>query len=160
MTNNKNLLGRHKWWLEIIWWAATILFSLLVLFPILQETNRYPFTAINVIFVVVFVTLFRYIFTWKYNLIARRQYLKIALVFLCIPLVFNMTNNLNHFITHLDDFGTEAYLSHLDEETRNNLQVYIRSEMILFGVGSIIASIAFPFRLLISVWRQRNKGTV
>lgn len=160
MTNNKDLLGRHKWWLEIIWWAATILFSLLVLFPILQKTNRYPFTAINVIFVVVFVTLFRYIFSWKYNLIARRQYLKIALVFLCIPLVFNMTNNLNHFITHLDDFGTEAYLAHLDEETRNNLQVYIRSEMILFGVGSIIASIVFPFRLLISVWRQRNKGTV
>lgn len=160
MIEKKDNLGRHRWLLEVAWWIATFLLCLLILFPILQQTNRYPFVTINVIFILVFTTLFRYIFLWKYNVFARRQYLKITLVFLCIPLAFNMVNNLNYFITHLDDFGHEAYLGHLNPEIRNNLVIYIRSEMLLFGVGSIITSFIFPFRLLISVWRQRNKGTV
>jgi hypothetical protein len=160
MIDQKKGLLRQKIWLEMIWWLATALLCLLILFPILQKTSQYPFTLINVLFVVVFVTLFRYIFSLKYTWLARRQYLKIALVFLCIPLVFNMINNLNYFVTHIDDFSYEAYLGHLEPEVRKKLEIYIRSEMLLFGVGSIIMSALFPFRLVVSVWRQRNKGTV
>jgi hypothetical protein len=160
MINQKQSLIRQKIWLELMWWVATALLCMLILFPILQKTNLYPFTVINVIFVVVFITLFRYIFSLKYTWLARRQYVKITLVFLCIPLVFNMVNNLNHFVTHIDEFSYEAYLGHLEQEVRNKLEIYIRSEMLLFGVGSIIMSALFPFRLLISVWRQRNRGTV
>lgn len=153
-------IERQKIWLEIFWWIATFLLSLLILFPILQKTNRYPFTTINIIFVVVFVSLFRYIFLLKYTWIAKRQYVKLILIFLCIPLIFNMINNLNFFITQLDEFSSEAFLGHLEANTRQNLETYIRSEMLLFGVGSIVTSMLFPFRLLMSIWRQRNKGTV
>jgi hypothetical protein len=37
---------------------------------------------------------------------------------------------------------------------------YIRSEFLFFGVGSVIVSILLPFRMIISVWRTKNKGTV
>ena len=160
MIQQEKGLIRQKLLLELMWWVATALLCLLILFPILQKTNQYPFTWINILFVVVFVTLFRYIFSLKYTWLARRQYLKITLVFLCIPLVFNMINNVNYFVTHIDDFSYEAYLGHLEQDVRNKLEIYIRSEMLLFGVGSAIMSALFPFRLLISVWRQRNKGTV
>ena len=153
-------IKKQKIWLELFWCIATLLLSLLILFPILQKTNRYPFTVINIIFVITFITLFRYLFLLKYTWLAKRQYIKLTLVFLCIPLIFNLINNLNYFITHLDDFSTENYLGHLEADTRSNLETYIRSEMVLFGVGSIIASIIFPFRLIISIWRLRNKGTV
>ena len=153
-------IDRHKFWLEIFWWLATFFLSLLVLFPIYQKTNRYPFTVINIIFVVVFITLFRYIFLLKYTWIAKRQYIKLILIFLSIPLVFNMINNVNFFTTQLDEFSTEAFLGHLAPEVRKNMETYIRSEMILFGVGSIVTSLIFPFRLVISIWRQRNRGTV
>ncbi|MBK8505721.1 MAG: hypothetical protein IPL46_28100 [Saprospiraceae bacterium] len=160
MMDQKQGLIRQKIWLEMMWLVVTSLLCLLVLFPILQKTSQYPFTLINIIFVVVFVTLFRYIFSLKYTWLARRKYLKITLVFLCIPLIFNMINNLNYFVTHIDEFSHEAYLGHLEQDIRNKLEIYIRSEMLLFGVGSVIMSTLFPFRLLISVWRQRNKGTV
>jgi len=32
--------------------------------------------------------------------------------------------------------------------------------MIFFGVGGIITGIILPFRMIISLWRMRNKGTV
>lgn len=153
-------IKKHKVLLEIIWWLATALLCLLILFPIFQKTNRYPFTLINVIFVAVFVTLFRYTFLLRYTWIARFQYVKIALVFLSIPLIFNLVNNLNYFITHLDEFSSEHYFGHLESKTRENIETYMRSEMLLFGVGSIITAIIFPFRMIISVWRLRNKGTV
>lgn len=153
-------IQKQKVWLEIFWWIATFLLSLLIVFPILQKTNRYPFTTINVAFVVIFITLFRYIFTLKYTWLAKRQYLKLTLVFLSIPLIFNLVSHLNYFITNLDELSTEYYLGHLESTTRGNLETYIRSEMVLFGIGSIITGIVFAFRLVISIWRQRNKGTV
>lgn len=153
-------IEKQKIWLEIIWWISTALLCLLILFPILQKTNRYPFILINVIFVAAFLTLFRYIFLLKYTWIAKLQYVKLILVFISIPLIFNLINNLNFFITHLDEFSTENYFGHLDRTSRENMEIYMRSEMVLFGVGSIIAAILFPFRMIISVWRFRNKGTV
>ncbi|NND32701.1 MAG: hypothetical protein HKN76_08935 [Saprospiraceae bacterium] len=144
----------------MVWWIATILLTLLILFPILQKTNRYPFTTINVIYTFTFVTIFRYVFFFKYTLIARKQYLKLTLIFLSIPFIFNLVSNLNYFITYLDEFSSESFLGHLSPDSRSNLETYIRSEMLLFGVGSIVAAILFPFRLLVSIWRQKNRGTV
>jgi hypothetical protein len=146
--------------LEALWWVATLLATLLILFPILHQTNVYPFTVINSISIIAFITLFRYTFFFKYTLIARRQYLKLVLVFLSIPIIFNLINNLNFFITYLDEFSHEAFLGHLNATTRSNLETYIKSEMLLFSVGSIVAAILFPFRLIVSIWRQRNKDTV
>jgi hypothetical protein len=83
-----------------------------------------------------------------------------VLVFLSIPIIFNLINNLNYFVTYLDEFSYEAFLGHLGANTRNSLETYIKSEMLLFSVGSIIAAILFPFRLIVSLWRQRNRGTV
>ena len=153
-------LFSHKVILELTWWIATILFTLLILFPILQKTNQYPFTFINAVYTITFITICRYIFFLKYTFLARKQYLKLTLVFLSIPFIFTLISNLNYFITYIDDFSHESFLGHLNSDSRTNLETYIRSEMLLFGIGSIVASILFPFRLIISIWRQKNRGTV
>lgn len=156
----KSTFDSHKIVLEASWWGATILLTLLILFPILQKTNAYPFTVINSLAIIAFITFFRYTFFLKYTYLAHRKYLKIVLIFLSIPIVFNLINNLNFFVTYLDEFSHEGFLGHLNANTRGGLETYIRSEMLLFSVGSIVAAILFPFRLIVSLWRQRNRGTV
>jgi hypothetical protein len=37
---------------------------------------------------------------------------------------------------------------------------YIKNEFTFFSIGSLIALAAFPVRMIISVWRLHNKGTV
>jgi hypothetical protein len=37
---------------------------------------------------------------------------------------------------------------------------YIKHEMIFFGVGSLITGVWLPLRMIRSLWRMRNKGTV
>jgi len=40
----------------------------------------------------------------------------------------------------------------------NAMREYVYNEFLLFGVGSLVATVILPFRLVISVWRSRNTG--
>lgn len=150
----------NKWILEIIWWVVTAIILVAVLFPIYKDVEDYPFWESNIIFVVTFITLTRYIFLLPLTFIAHRQILKIALVFLSIPVVFLLVQELNYFQTFLDEEGIEAVVGTLPVSERRTMVRYIRSEMLLFGVGSVISGVIFPFRMIMSVWRTRNRGTV
>ena len=145
--------------LEILFWAFTALVAAIVLLPIINEVEGYPFYFINVVYIVTAITVTRYLFLLPHTFLAHRQVLKIALVFLCIPFVFYLIQELNHFQVFIDEEGLDALVGNLPYRRRNNMVDYIRSQMILFATGSIISSVAFPFRLIVSVWRTRNRGT-
>jgi hypothetical protein len=145
--------------LELIWWALTAVVLAGVLLPIRGYWETYPFFWTNVIFLVVFVTLARYIFLLPYTFLANRQRWKVILVFLCIPLVFLLVQEINRFQVYLDNYGLEALLGQPGMNPEDSLISYTYSEMLLFGVGSVISGVIFPFRLLLSVWRRRNRGT-
>lgn len=155
-----NQLSRQKLILEATWWAITAVVVLLVLFPILHNTPYYPFQWSNVIFIVVFITLTRYNFLFKYTFLAKKQYLKLLLIFLCIPLLFNLVNNLNYFISITDESSYYFLDGNLSISQRNKMQLFIKTEMVFFGVASILSAIIFPFTLLRSIWRYRNRGVV
>lgn len=146
--------------LELTWWAITVLILLGVLLPFQAYWQTYPFFWSNVVFLLVFITLTRYIFFLPYTFLAHRQFLKVAFVFICIPSVFLLIQELNRFQTFLDYNGIEAILGISGLTIENSLINYTYSEMLLFGVGSIICGIVFPLRLLWSVWRLRNRGRV
>ena len=150
----------HLLLVEIIWWVITILATYIIIYPISQSSHGYPFSKINAISIITSITLFRYIFFLKYTFLAKRQSIKLVLVFLSIPLIFNMINNLNYFITYIDEQSYDPFLGHLDLHKRPKWETYIKSEMLLFGVGSIISSIVFPFRMILSIWRVKNRNTV
>ncbi|MEL7121637.1 MAG: hypothetical protein AAFO07_19470, partial [Bacteroidota bacterium] len=61
---------------------------------------------------------------------------------------------------YIDNEGFDAIVGNLPYEKRNGLLSYIRNEMFFFGVGSIASCVIFPFRLVLSVWRGRNRGTI
>lgn len=146
--------------LELLWWLITALITALVVFPIYFNIADYPFYVMNIVFIVTFITISRYLFLLPYTFLARIEWLKITIVFLCIPLIFYLVQALNGFQTFLDEEGVGKLVGDMPTERQLQWTDYIRSELLLFGVGSVIASVLLPFRLLLSVWRGRNRGTV
>ncbi len=146
--------------LELFFWLFTAIAAVAVLMPILMAVPGYPFTFVNIVYVVVAITMTRYLFLLKHTFLAKRQQLKVVVIFLCIPLVFYLVQQLNYFQTFLDEEGPEAVIGKLAYTEQQNLLTYIRSELLLFGVMSIISTVLLPFRLILSVWRTHNRGTV
>jgi hypothetical protein len=48
----------------------------------------------------------------------------------------------------------------LPYDKRDSMIAYIRNQMFFFGMGSILSCVLLPFRLILSIWRGRNRGTV
>ena len=142
--------------LELIWWLITLILAVLLLFPVLSKLPDYPFWLVNLVFIVAFVTFTRYIFLLRYTFLPPFQRLKIAIALLCIPIVFYLVQEINYFQTFLDEEGYEALVGTLPRASQIPMVEYIRSEMLLFGVGSVIAGVILAVRLIISVWRRHN----
>jgi hypothetical protein len=146
--------------LELIWWIVTLLIVVGVLYPIYKTQADYPFWMINTIFIVVFVTVARLIFLLKYTFLAYRQWLKVVLAILCIPLFIYLLDEFSMVRAVADEIGFEEVFSHLSLEGQTSMASYVKNEMLFFGAASLICSILMPLRMLVSFWRTLNRGTV
>lgn len=146
--------------MELLWWLITALVLAAVLLPIYFNIGNFPFYWLNTLVIVCFITLARYIFLLPYTFLAHRETLKIAIVFLCIPLVFYIVQELNYFQTFIDEQGVEYLVGKRPADDQMQWVYFIQNEILLFGVGAVITAVIFPFRLILSVWRGRNRDTV
>ena len=146
--------------LEIIWWIFTIILAMGVTYPVISKVENYPFLVINIIFISVFVTFTRYIFLLKHTFLAKQQLLKTGIVLISVPIIFMLINQINLFQTFLDENGIDGLVGDLPFGKRENIAKFIRAEMLFFGVGSVISAIVLTIRLVVSVWRLKNRGTV
>ncbi|MFQ5446208.1 MAG: hypothetical protein ACE5FF_04680 [Saprospiraceae bacterium] len=146
--------------LELVWWVVTVLLLAGILFPIYKTQTNYPFWYTNTLFIVVFITFTRYIFLLKHTFLAWLQWAKVAIIFLCIPLLMYLIKVLHHFQRYLDGVGLQDVFSHLSYKGQVHMMNYVQAEVLFFGAASIIVTILMAFRMLISFWRTRNRGTV
>ncbi len=146
--------------LEIIWWVVTLIVVWAVQYPIHKAMYVWPFKGWNVVFVIVLITLSRYMFLLKHTFIARNQVIKTTLIILMIPLVFTLINGLHAFMNYISENTWDPLTGHLPPADKKSIEEYIWNEMLFFGAGSIIAAPVFAGRLLMSVWRTHNRGTV
>lgn len=146
--------------LELIWWLFTIILAGGVLYPIINKVEPYPFLLMNIVFIIVFITFTRYIFLLRHTFIAKKQLLKVILMICCLPLGLYIINCINFFQTYIDERGIDAIVGSLPLSQREPMMNYIRTLLLFFGVGAIIATVIFAIRLMISVWRFRNRGTI
>lgn len=147
--------------LELLWWIITAIIVMSVLYPIYSKVgNNYPFYFANILFIVVFITFTRLIFLLPYSFLANWEKIKIAFITITPILLFFLINELNYFQTFLDEKGVENFLAKMSIPEQETMRRYVTAEMLLFGVGSIITSVILPIRLLKSIWRARNRGTV
>ena len=146
--------------MEILWWVFTAIVVVAVMFPIINNVDDYPFLIPNIIFIIVFITFARYFFLLKHTFLARRQTLKILIFFLCIPLVFYLVQEINAVRGYLDENGIDDLVKNLQYEDHWSFTSYIKTQMNFFGAASVIVAVLLPLRSLLSVWRNRNRGTV
>ena len=143
--------------MELIWWVFTAVVAAAVLFPIWDSAEQYPFWAINIAYIIAAVTLTRYIFLTQFTFLAERKILKLLLIIAAIPVIFTFINHLVDFQTYLDEIGLETILQKLPSSEQESMFNYIRNQMIFFGTTAIIASIIFPVKMLVSIWRNFNR---
>jgi len=54
----------------------------------------------------------------------------------------------------------QTLVENLDVQLQTRRINYIKHEMIFFGMGSLITGVLLPIRMVRSLWRMRNTGTV
>jgi hypothetical protein len=150
----------QKFKVELFWWMFTSILVCIILLPIYTKVPFYPFYAENIFFIVAFITFTRYIFLLPLTLIAKFKWIKVFIIAVSVILFFVMSTGMSDFRNFVDEKGLQTLVTNLDVQAQSNLINYIKNEMIFFGVGSIIAGVILPFRMLISLWRMKNRGTV
>jgi TctA family transporter len=153
------MLGK-KVLLELIGWVITVVVVVLVLLPIYSYIGgNYPFYEENIVFIVIALTFIRYIFLLKHHWLSASKWIKALFFFIPIPLFFYLMGGFYDFQAYSDEVGLGAMLTGLPYEAQSNITKYIRTEMVLFWSAAFLANLAMPLRMLISIWREINKGT-
>ncbi|HUR31536.1 MAG TPA: hypothetical protein VMZ69_08875 [Saprospiraceae bacterium] len=153
-------LRAQKLKVELGWWLFTLILICIVLLPIWRNAPTFPFFGENIFLIAAFVTFTRYIFLLPTTLIAREKWIKLFIIAIAAILFFVMSTALSDFHNFLEEKGLQTLVTHLHVQAQSNVINYIKSEMIFFGVGSIIAGVILPFRMIVSLWRMKNRGTV
>jgi hypothetical protein len=146
-----------KWWLESIWWIITAVVIYAILVPVYKAMHVWPLLTWNIIFIAALVTMTRHIFLLPYTFLARKQVLKVAIILALFPITFALVNGLNIFLTYVEENTWETLTGHLPAEQKRAIESYLWTEMIFFGIGSVIAAPALAVRLFISIWKQHNE---
>ena len=146
--------------LELLWWGFTIIAVVAVLLPIWLQTPSYPFYLPNAGYIIIFITFARYAFLLKHTFIARMLWPKLLVLAGSVIVVFILIMSLGDFSNYLEEKGLQTIVGHLPVSRQFSLMRYIQSEMIFFGIASVISAIVLPVRMLISIFRMYNHGTV
>ncbi len=152
---------QSKWSVELISWLITALVAALVMIPIHQNFGgNYAFYLTNYINIFLFLTFARYILLLKYAPFSHNSWIKLILLFSCIPLFIFLLDSQYNFLTMLDENGLEPFVLTKNIDTRWEFAKYAKYEFLFFSVGSLMTLIMLPIRMVVSIWRVRNKGTV
>ncbi len=146
--------------LELTWWGFTAFVVVLILLPIRLQTPDYPFYFPNALYIIIFITFTRYSFFLKHTFIARMLWPKLFILAGSVILVFILIMSLGDFSNYLSEKGLQTVVGKVPLSRQYPLMRYMQSEMIFFGVASVVSAIILPVRMLISVFRMYNHGTV
>jgi hypothetical protein len=151
---------KHKLLAELLFILITVVMAGLIMLPIWNYYgNKYPFYFYNISFIIIFITGVRYIFLLKYTPFSHSKRAKVFLLFFCIPLLLYFIDGFYEFTSYLNEEGFVA-ISDDNLEKSEHLADYTKMEYLFFAVSAIITMIIIPFRMVNSVWRQHNKGTI
>lgn len=146
--------------LELIWWLITAIVTCAVLYPIWNEVQDYPFWFENTLSIVLLITYARYIFLLKHTFLANIEWLKVIFVLLSPMIIFYLGLQVNRFQVNIDEQGIEYITKGVRDGRVLTMASYIRAEYMFFAIATVISGIIFTGRMMGSIWRKRNLGTV
>ncbi len=138
----------------------TAIVVVVVMYPIWTQFPEYKFNWTNIIYIAAFLTFARYTFLLRYTLIAQAQNVKIAFILLTLIIILGLITQIQDFNVWIDAGDPERLMPLVPQSKRDGLLSYIKSEFFFFAVGAIVASVFLSGRLMMSVWRTRNKEGV
>lgn len=142
---------------ELLAWLFVLILCLLVLGPVYIRTGlHYQFYIENIISILVFLTFTRMLFLLSFTPYARNKAFKFILIFLTIPLIMYLVDNLYDFQRFLDEEGTIAFFKGAFEMSDYNFGKFIKYQFFFFTTGAIVASFLIPVRMIVSFWRLYN----
>ncbi len=150
--------GRVTAIFEVSWWAFAVVLACMVLLPIYSTVPNFPFFFPNFLYVVVAVTLTRYLFLLQVSWLRDRLIFQAALAFLLLPLIFYMVQEFNAFIIYFDERGPDVLVRGLESELGATMDTYMHAEYRFFGVWAIVAAAIMPFRLVYNAWVRYRAG--
>jgi len=151
---------KEKLTVELLWWVFTFVVVCIIMLPIWTEAPGFPFSVQNILLIVFFITFTRYIFFLPLTLIARAKWIKVAIILSAVLFLFVTATAMLDFRNFMHERGLQTLVEDLDVQLQTRRINYIKHEMIFFGMGSLITGVLLPIRLVRSLWRMRNKGTV
>lgn len=143
---------------EFIWWAFTLIFAGLVLLPIYTQLPDFEHLLPNFFYIVAAITLTRYLFFLDITWLRDHLLVQGAISILLLPLIFAMIQYLNSFILFFDEQGPDVLIQHLDKNTGDMMNSYLKAEYRFFSIWAITAAIVMPLRLLYNVWKRYGAG--
>jgi len=143
---------------ELLWWAFTLVLACLMLVPVYTQLPAFPYMVANFVYVVVAITLTRYLFFLRISWLRDHLLLQGAFSILLLPLIFWMVQYFNSFIRYFDEQGPDVLTRGMDRELAAVMNSYIHAEYRFFGVWAIIAALLMPLRLLYNVWIRYRAG--
>jgi hypothetical protein len=143
---------------ELTWWAFALVLACLVVLPIYSTLPDFPFFLPNFIYVVVAVTLTRYLFLLHVSWLRDRLILQGLVALLLVPLIFYMVSNFNAFIIFFDERGPDVLIRGLEPETGSTIDRYVKAEYRFFAIWAVVAAIVTPFRLIYNAWARYRAG--
>lgn len=147
--------------IEFLWWVITAATIVAFLYHPYKFGVGFEETGvINGIFILVFITVTRHLFFLKYSFVGYFQWLKVFIIILSIPLFMYLYANFVDIRVQLDDGSINEMFSTLNFSEQQATFNYVRNELIFFSVSSLIVTALLPVRMIVSIWRMRNRGTV
>lgn len=143
---------------ELVWWAFTLVLAGLILLPVYSQLPGFPFYVPNFVYIVVAITLTRYLFFLKISWLRDHLVVQAALSILLLPLIFWMGQYFQNFITFFDEQGPDILVKQLEPGMAKIMQRYLQAEYRFFGTWAIIAALLTPLRLLFNVWSRYRAG--
>ena len=154
-----NMLNK-KIQLELLWWVVTAVLLTVIMYPIWSEFPSFPFNITNTVYVLCLITFARYAFLLKHTFLADWEKGKIAFVLLTLAIIIACVMQLQDFNIWLDNSDPDVLLKTVRENKRVSLLAYIKSEYMFFMVGAVVGALFLGGRLLLSIWRLKNRGKV
>jgi hypothetical protein len=140
---------------ELLWMALTGGATYLVLFPVTSKID-FIYWRQNALFIFVFLTWFRYSVTFRSLRFLRPSSLRFILFTLNFSLFFYLLHWEQKFVLLADNFYTEDFgfpKVILFDADKQQLFKYLYTEIVFFGTGSLLVTMALQARLIISYWQ-------
>lgn len=143
---------------EITWWLFTFVLAALIILPVYTKIPQFEFFVPNFVYILVAITLTRYMFFLKISWLRDHLLVQGALSIALIPLIFWMVQAFNGFIIEFDEQGPDFLVKNLPKDIAEIMNTYLHAEYRFFGIWAIMVALMTPFRMLYNVWTRYRAG--